>query len=611
VASFRLFPCVLTRIPYLATIAPAFTPLDAEEGMTKLAGQRPRNRVGIPASAFGRAFLMHCLPGVSALSAAWLCLVGLALVLPAACAWADDAVEVETGERQPEIAVWPVEEPAVEVTTAFAELVPVEEPDLSLALEPLVLKAQQYEVPTEIGELIDYLAVGYEQPHTELTLEEAVALALKHNHDLNSKRLSAAAACAGVEVNWAALRPQLGIQAKAYIQDTNANTDPIEIPVPDADPIVIDVSGGGEHDIRRSLAISLTQRIYDFGLTNDLIDVAEAQHAIEYHTVEMTEQQLVHDVVSAYYQFNLALGYARIHHDELRLAEEFLRQTQIQFEVGVVPRLDVIRAEARVEQARESFIAAVATTGDTAARFYSLLGAEDQRYTPAVVTAALVEQGAPPPALPVAVDQGLCFRPEIELQYAVLFAGEKKLDLTANRPIIEAYANAMYLKPASGFTGTDSYECGVQLVWNLYTGGKDSAERRQAELELSALSEGILDLEAKIELDVTVAWNRLYAAREAVQAARKNLELSGEGLRAAAVGYSAGVTPYLEFMDAMDSNVAAALAYLFTLAEVKLSQINLVRAQGFPEGYPGDPRVATPVAETILEVISGVDGHGE
>ncbi|HES58609.1 MAG TPA: hypothetical protein ENO21_04170 [Firmicutes bacterium] len=77
------------------------------------------------------------------------------------------------------------------------------------------------------------------------------------------------------------------------------------------------------------------------------------------------------------------------------------------------------------------------------------------------------------------------------------------------------------------------------------------------------------------------------------EASRKNLELSGEALRAASAGYNAGVTPYLEFEDALDKNIAAALGYAVSLGEVKKAQANLVRAQGFPQGYPGDPRAAT------------------
>jgi len=183
-------------------------------------------------------------------------------------------------------------------------------------------------VPTELEEMIAYLAEGYVQPDAELDIEGALAIALCQNHDLNSKRLAAAAACQGVKVQWTQLRPQLGIQAKGFWQETDTSNVPMEIPVPGQDPIVIDFAATNEGEFQQTLALGLTQRIYDFGLTTDLIDIAEATHAIEKYTVDMAEQQLVHDVIAAYYKYNLALGQARIRDDELALASEMHRQTQ-------------------------------------------------------------------------------------------------------------------------------------------------------------------------------------------------------------------------------------------------------------------------------------------
>jgi len=50
------------------------------------------------------------------------------------------------------------------------------------------------------------------------------------------------------------------------------------------------------------------------------------------------------------------------------------------------------------------------------------------------------------------------------------------------------------------------------------------------------------------------------------------------------------VITYTDYRDALDSNIAAALAYLGSLIEVKLAQVDLERAQGFPAGYAGDTR---------------------
>jgi outer membrane protein len=496
----------------------------------------------------------------------------------------------------------PVEQPKTAEDTPAVQFDLPEMPDWT----PDVIDVTSLQLPTDLSELITRLAENYVQPDAELSIEDAIGLAVVYNHNLNSKRLDAAASVKDVEAVWTGYRPQLGMQGKGYWQDSNVNTDPRSIPVQLADGSTFDLGtilgGQKSDDFHRSLAFSLTQKIYDFGITQDLVDTAEAQHALKKHTLDMTEQQLVHDVVAAYYAFNLALAANRVRDNEMQLAQEILRQTKIQYEVGVVPRLDVIRAEARVEQARSAFISQQAQVGNAAAYFFSLLGQEDQRYVPALVTASLTEIGGPPPDLDTAIQTALYFRPELQMQYDALAATQAAKGLADNRPILQAYGNALYQKPA-GQGGTDGYEYGFQLNWNLYTGGKDSVEKAKSELVIKSIEESVNNLEAQMELDVTTAWNNTMSARASTDAAKKNLDLSSEALRTAAVGYSAGVTPYLDFQDALDQNVAAAIGYVSALAQVKLAQINLSRAVGFPLGYPGDTRADSPGDANIFDVL--------
>ena len=496
------------------------------------------------------------------------------------------------------------------------------------AVEPLVIGSawpmlsdatQGVTLPPGTSELIRYLSQGYFPAEAELSIDDALKLALEHNHDLNSKRLDALAACQGVDINWTALRPQLSAQGKAYWLRSNAPAHTQTITLPDGTQQTVSI--GTVESMISSLALSLTQRIYDFGLTRHLIDASRAQYAIKNYAVSMAEQQLVTNVIVSYYQFSLALGQVRIRRDALELATKFLRQAQIQFDVGTVPKLDVIRAEARAQQAQDDFVSALSSVGDAAASFYSWLGVEDQRYVPAIITADLIALGAEPPDLGQATETAVDTRSEVQLQYATLLAGQAKIDLTKNRPILQAYANALYQQPATQ-AGTDNYEYGFQLLWNVYTGGADRLNREQAQTQLRALAEGVLDLEAKVELDATTAWDRLYAARASVGTALKNMELSGEALRAASVGYNAGVTPYIDFQDALDRNVAANMGYLLALIDVKLAQLNLERAEGFPSGFPGDSRAGmdstistsallSPPAGTAPKQSAAVEGAAE
>jgi outer membrane protein TolC len=459
-----------------------------------------------------------------------------------------------------------------------------DERDGSLDWRPLSIDSVI--APADPRQLLEYLKQDYSVPDAALSLEQAITIALENNHGLNSRRLQAAAATKDVRVNWTALKPQINAQGRAFWQYSNVRPQ-----------------GGQETGLLQNLALSLTQRIYDFGLTSDLIDLAEARHAIEHFAVSTAEQQLVTDVAESYLNYNLTLGQARIRWDELRLAEEVLRQARIQFEVGTAPRLDVIRAEARVEAAQGAVIQASTQVGNAAALFFSLLGVENQRYVPELVSADYLQLGTIEPDLDEAVRAALVHRPELLLQSSTLLAGQEQRKLAKNRPVIDAFGNWQYNEPRQGNQGSYNSSWGLQINWPLYTGGRDKIEREKADLTIASIGEALLDLEAKIELDATASWNRLFAARSQAGVAQKNLELSAETLRAAYVGYQAGVTPYLDFADALDRNVAAAIGFLLALAEVRLANLDLQRATGFPQGYPRDSRPdfnpATSV-ETIL-----------
>lgn len=579
--------------------------------MDEFIGNRPGARARIVHSQSWLLRLRRC------------ALLGLLLLAlcPLGMATADDAVQVVNGGDEAGATV----KGAAQDVLSGEQLAPVDptalpdpldqppvEPagEAAVPFNPTPIDITTLSIPADREQLLKHLSEGYSQPYAEITLEDALAMALEHNHDLNSKRLSAAAACVGVKINWTALRPQLSLRGQAYQPHSNVSTKPISIPLPDGSSFTLNL-GSTADEFTETLALNLTQTIYDFGLTNDLIDASKAQFAIQNYTVEMAEQQLLNSVTAAYLNFTLALGQLRIREDELRLADEILRQARVQYEVGTAPRLDVIRAEQRVQQSRDDLIAAQSALGDASALFFSYLGVEDQRYVPQLVTAPMLELGPEPPAVDAVIATALDQRPELELSYATLFAGEAGVKLTANRPILQAFATDMMQHPSSQFQGSNSSQVGVQLLWNVYTGGKDRLQRKQAKLQLAALTEGLMDLEAKIELDATTAWDRLMSARASTEAAQKALELSAEGLRAAAIGYGAGVTPYLDFATAMDQNVQAGIGYLVALVSVQVAAANLERAQGYPAGYPGQGADACEVgpdsSERELAIRSSTD----
>ena len=292
----------------------------------------------------------------------------------------------------------------------------------------------------------------------ELSLYASLALALRYNHNLAQRKLEAAAACAAIEINWADLRPQLNINARTFTRFSSGEAS---------------TGGGGgtssddEGELTSQLSLNLTQRIYDWGLNSNLVERDRALHAVRVHAVDSAEQQLVFNVIAAYYQFSQALGQLRIRMDALQLAREFLRQTQIRFDVGTAPRLDVIRAEARVEddappspKRRRRW--AIPRRGCLQPARWDY-----QRYIPAIVSVDLLELGPAAPGLDDAIADGIAHRPKCPASSQRCWRGEQAVRLARNRP---RQRLREWRAPApEHFQWHAAYELGLQLLWNAYT----------------------------------------------------------------------------------------------------------------------------------------------
>jgi len=422
---------------------------------------------------------------------------------------------------------------------------------------------------------------------TNISLDDAIKYALENNHNLASSRISVAAAIKGAEVAWRDRLPKINLEASGSWQANNFHSYSTQV--------------ADGNDLHRFLGFSLTQPLYDFGYRNNLIDVEKARVSVEQQAVYIAEQQLVAEVINAYYIYNLKLGELQIRQNELLFAQELHRQSLIQYEAGTVPHLDIIRALAKVEDALANCIDAEAALVNAAAHFRSLLGA-DKRFTPEPLSAPLIDIGPEPVDLDEAIGIALANRPELRMQRGIIMKGELAGSLKLNRPVIDAEFGAQYSVPASS-GGTDNYQYGIRLRWPVYSGGKDRAAKKQAELEVQSLKQDIIDLETQIELEVTTAWNRLIAARSRTESTARHLELATEAHRAAMVGYASGVTSYTDYINAIDSRVAAAINHVTSLINVKLAQSELTRATAFSNGYPDDSRQDSNPAVSVLDVL--------
>jgi outer membrane protein TolC len=132
------------------------------------------------------------------------------------------------------------------------------------------------------------------------------------------------------------------------------------------------------------LVLSLTQPLLkDFG-----IGVNKAQIRIATNNREITEFQfrdnvmaILFDVESTYWELVYAMEELKVKQESLRLAEDFLKITQRKVDVGILPPVEILQAEAERAAREEGVITAEDNLLDAEDRLRNILNlTEDPRY---------------------------------------------------------------------------------------------------------------------------------------------------------------------------------------------------------------------------------------
>ncbi|MFB3904181.1 MAG: TolC family protein [Acidobacteriota bacterium] len=117
---------------------------------------------------------------------------------------------------------------------------------------------------------------------------------------------------------------------------------------------------------------------------------------------------------------------------------------------------------------------------------------------------------------------------------------------------------------------------GVMMRLPLFDGGRRDARRTEAKMQLEQEITRTADLEARIEMEVRIAFDNLQSAQEQIRVAAEGVALAQGELAQARRRYQAGVTTSLEVTDAQtrleraqDNQIAA--VYNFQVAKTDLA----------------------------------------
>ena len=113
-----------------------------------------------------------------------------------------------------------------------------------------------------------------------------------------------------------------------------------------------------------------------------------------------------------------------------------------------------------------------------------------------------------------------------------------------------------------------------------------AAEAAQARAQADSARQALVDLERRIQLEVTSRVLELRTAAAALEVAGRSLVAAQENRRVAQDRYHEGLIPSSELLDAEAALLRAGLDRTQSLVQIQVALANLKRATGGAEGPP-------------------------
>lgn len=417
----------------------------------------------------------------------------------------------------------------------------------------------------------------------QLTLEQAVGLALQRNPDLQRQMLLSLSAEQDRVIARAAILPTLTFNAGASHQRVNGRQVVGGIQLPTGPQIEQRTTFYPLY----SSSLRLSQLVFDGGKWWN--NLAASDLGLQASQAQVDEQrlQITYLVEQRFYELVRAQRQLVVLGDAATRSRDQANYTQRLFEGGRATQADVYAARANrdndevvrlgqeraVELARADLSAAIGLDPGTPLRVSD--------------PPNMMAEPSQPPPVPDAIDRALGNRPSLKA-FALAASQNRKLASAAKGtywPNVSVFGQwgrstsdlDLYVE-APGRNSQAS--AGVQLSWNVFNGLADQANVRKAEIQVALAENDLASGRRGVANDVEKAVAQLAAARAQARVAQQAEQTAKEGLRLARTRQEVGVGTQLEVRDAELKLTQAQLNVVGSLVDGREAEAALRRAQG-------------------------------
>lgn len=378
-----------------------------------------------------------------------------------------------------------------------------------------------------------------------LTLDQAEATAIANQPRMLAARLRAKASAERTREARSGFFPTLGFNATGVrVADAGTST------------ATGNITTSAVSD-RFAYGGNLAQLVTDFGRTSALVGSARSTAEAQSDVVTLTRAQVRLNVRETYYQVLGAEAVLRAAQAAQANRHLISRQLSVLAQNELRSTLDVNFANVLESQAELAVVRAQSMVAQQRSRLATAMGLSQP------VTATLSEVRPSTEALPPApeslIQQGETQRADLSATVAQQHAAqqfalsEKRL----NYPTLNILASAGEV-PYRDHTLHDNYAAvGFNLNIPVFNGGLFAARRAEADMEASARSRDVQELQLQVSDQVRDAWYRADEEYRSLAVTARLVAQSKEALRLAQDRYEAGLGSIVELNEAQLNETSA------------------------------------------------------
>ncbi|HXG20400.1 MAG TPA: TolC family protein [Methylomirabilota bacterium] len=328
-----------------------------------------------------------------------------------------------------------------------------------------------------------------------------------------------------------------------------------------------------------STNFQLSQLLFDFGRTLDLIQSAIASVEASTADLETTKQTVIFNTKQAYYGVLSAQRLLGVAEETVRQNQRHLEEAQARFDVGVAPRFDVTNARVQLSNAELSLVQA---RNNVALGFETLRRATGQ---PEPLRVTLVDSLERRPLSLVddaILQQAYRRRPELESLRAQQRALSEQIAALQKQFLPSVSGTAQYNWTGREYPLQQGWLWGVTLTMPLFDNILTYSQLGETQANLRNLQAQEENIRQQVTLEVRQGVLNLRQAEESIRVNEQTVVQAKENLDLAEGRYAAGVGNIIELTDAQVSLTSAQANLIGALYNYKTALAQLEKAVGFP-----------------------------